>query len=454
MIETLGSLIADAGIELPPIPQRLASLPPAHDDWWYGEAVHSGVTGLRVSGDGAMRCVPYWACVRVIAETVATLPFNVYKRLARGKEVAAGHEVHHVIHDAPNLEVTAVEFWETSLAHILTAGNSYARVIVDTANRVTELQMLDPRRMTVARDRETGVKFFEYASENGKIERYFDYEILHIPGLGYDGLIGYSPVQQHRRTIELSMAQEEYKLRYLSNNARPGMYIKHPGTLSDNASKRIRESWSNIHAGLQNAGKPGVLEEGMTIETVGPAAKDMEFIAQEKFSVEQIARIFRVPLHLIQSLDRATFSNIEHQSIDFVVHTIRPWCRRIEARVNRTLFGPRESAVYFAEFNIEGLLRGDSDGRSKFYATMRNAGILTANEIREKENYNAHPDGDELLVQGAMVPASQAGQQQQAEPQTANDDELAAARAEAARLDAELADMRELDAILGGQVKP
>jgi HK97 family phage portal protein len=138
----------------------------------------------------------------------------------------------------------------------------------------------------------------------------------------------------------------------------------------------------------------------------------MEFLAMRKFSIEEIARLYRVPLHMIGSLDRATFSNIEQQSIEWAMHTVRPWCRRIEARVNISLFGPREANTFFAEFNLDGLLRGDSEGRSKYYATMRTAGILTANEIREKENFNPIAGGDDLLVQGAMIPATQAGDTQ------------------------------------------
>lgn len=413
MIETFASLLQSAGIDLldAPAPERLSAMPAPDDDFWYLQAPRASITGLRVGPEGAMTSVAYWACVGVIATTLATLPFSVYRRLRRGKEVAADHEVHYLIHDAPNEEQTAVEFWETAFVHILTTGNAFARIYMDTAARVQAMQLLDPARVSVKRDQKTGVKFYEVL-EGTQRRIYFDDDILHIPGLG-DGLVGYSPVQKHRRTIELAMAQEEYQLRYFANNARPGMYLKHPGSLSDKAKNNLLASWNKIHQGLQNAGNPGVLEEGMTVETVGSAARDMEFLAMQKFSVEQVARIFRVPLHLIQSLDKATFGNIEHQSIDFVMHTVRPWARRVEARVNRTLFGPKESARYFAEFNLEGLLRGDSAGRAAFYATMRNAGIMTANEIREKENLNPIEGGDELLVQGAMVPASQVGQQQE-----------------------------------------
>jgi HK97 family phage portal protein len=393
------------------------ALPAPDDDWWYGPVAHHGASGLRVTPRTSLQSAAMWACVRVISETVATLPFSVYRRLEpRGKEVATDHAAHYLLHDAPNEEITSVEFWEVIVAHALTFGNGFARIEWDSKMSPAGLYLMQPEWVTVERDRQTAVKFYRYRAPGKEEVILFDDEVLHIPGLGYDGLTGYSPVTLHRRTLELAQSTDEYLLKFLTNNARPGMYISHPGKLSDAAAKNIRESWAAIHAGLQNAGKPGVLEEGMRVETVGSIAKDMEFLAMRKFQTEEIARIYRVPLHMIQSLDRSTNNNIEHQSIDFVMHTIRPWCRRIEARANRTLFGPREGKWYFSEFNLEGLLRGDSKGRAEFYASLRNIGAITANEIREKENMNPIEGGDALLVQGAMIPIDQAGQQAQGVP--------------------------------------
>lgn len=389
-------------------------LPAPDDDWWYGPVSHAGLTGLHIGPQTSLRSAAMWACVRVISETVATLPFSVYRRLdPRGKEVASDHPAHYLIHDAPDEELTSVEFWEIIVAHCLTWGNGFAKIEFDSKQYPMSLSLLQPEWVTVGKDKQTDVKFYRYREPGREEVILFDDEVLHIPGLGYDGLTGYSPVQMHKRTIELGQATDEYLLKFLVNNARPGMYISHPGKLSEAAKTNIRDSWSGLHAGLQNAGKPGVLEEGMKIETVGSPAKDMEFLAMRKYQTEEIARIYRVPLHMIQSLDRSTNNNIEHQSIDFVMHTIRPWCRRIEARVNRSLFGPREGRVYFAEFNLEGLLRGDAKSRAEFYASMRNIGAITANEIRDKENMNPIEGGDVLLVQGAMIPIDQAGQSQQ-----------------------------------------
>jgi HK97 family phage portal protein len=398
------------------VTHRLSSLPPDDSDWWYSHASYKSITGIGVNPMTAMQCSAVKACVRIIAETISTLPFNVYRRLSRGKELDRDHPVYWLIQHQPNQHMTAVEFWETIMVHILTFGAAYAFVEYNAKQYPISAHILQPDRVTPEIDRETGILFFRYWPPGGESQKIlFDDEVLHFPGLSYDGrteLRGLSPIAQHRRTIELAIGQEEYMLRYLANNARPGMYIAHPGKLSEQAQQRIRDGWSAVHAGLQNAGKPGVLEEGMRIETVGSPAKDMEFLAMRKFSIEEIARLYRVPLHMIGSLDRATFSNIEQQSIEWAMHTVRPWCRRIEARVNISLFGPREANTFFAEFNLDGLLRGDSEGRSKYYATMRTAGILTANEIREKENFNPIAGGDDLLVQGAMIPATQAGDTQ------------------------------------------
>lgn len=357
-----------------------------------------------------------WACVRVISETVATLPFHVFERRkdGRGVELAPQHHVYRRIHDQPNEEMTNVEFWETILSHALLYGNGFARIEWDGEVNPRGMYILHPDRVEVKRDRETGVKFYSsHQTDGGERLTIFDDDMLHIPGLGYDGMVGYSPVHLHRRTIELGMAAGDYMLNYLKNNARPGMYISHPGRLGDTAQKNLRESWSAVHAGLQNAGKPGVLEEGMKIETVGSPAKDMEFLAMRKYQTEEIARIYRVPLHLIQSMERATFSNIEHQSIDFAMHTIRPWCKRIEARVNRTLLGPREGRTFFAEFAIDGLMRGDYASRIAGHAQAITSGQLTPNEARALENRNAIEGGDDLYMQGAMMPLSMIGQVQQ-----------------------------------------
>lgn len=410
---------------------RLNASPPPDDDWWYGPVAAASVTGQRINEQTAMSFDAVWACVTLISETVGSLPLHLYRELGdAGKQKASEHPLYRIIHDRPNSEQTAMEFWTTMLQHVLLYGNAYARIRYTARRDVESLRIIHPCRMEIKRDDTTGAKYYVYQPPGAKPRQVlFDDDIFHLPGqvLDEDGLYGLSPIAAHRRQIELAMGGDEYRLRYLANNARPGMYISHPQKLSEEAVKRLRESWMQVHAGLQNAGKPGILEEGMKIETVGGINKDLEFLGLMKFDVEKVARLYRVPLHMIQSLDRATFSNIEHQGIEAAVYTFRPWCERIEERIELHLLGEREGLNYTPEFVLEGLLRGDSAGRATFYTAMRNSGIMTANEIRARENLNPAEGGDELFIQGAMVPISMAGKMpsQQQQKKTANKAQMA-----------------------------
>jgi len=388
--------------------QHLAAPPPSAD-FWYVPIAQPTYTGKFVNEQTSLQCSAVYACVRVIAETVASLPFNVYRRLPEGgKRVATEHPVHYLIHDSPNEELTAYEFWETLMLHVLTWGNAYARVLTGARDVVTALIPIPPDRVEVRRDLDTGVRYYRISEPGKDPEILFDDQILHIPGLGYDGLRGYSPIEMQRQAVGLALAAEEYGARFFGNNAAPPMYLHSTQQLTDKSKENLMQWFSRKFGGVSNSHKLGILDNGVEIKTVPINHRDIQFLELRKFQIEEIARIFRVPLHLIQNLDRSTHNNIENQSIDFAMHTIRPWLVRIEKRVNKALFGPRESGTYFAEFVMEGLLRGDAKSRAEFYTAMRNAGIMTANEIREKENLNPLPGGDELFIQGAMVPVSQA----------------------------------------------
>jgi len=234
--------------------------------------------------------------------------------------------------------------------------------------------------------------------------------LLHIPGLGFDGLVGYSPIAMARNAIGMALATEEYGAKFFANGASPGGVLEHPGTLKD--PKKVRESWNAVYEGSGNAHRVAVLEEGMKFQSIGIPPDQAQFLETRKFQTEEICRIFRVPPHLVASLDRATFSNIEHQSISFVVHTIRPWLVRIEQSINRALFLESEKADYFTEFVVEGLLRGDYVSRMQGYATARQNGWMSANDIRTLENLDRIPEelgGDLYLINGAMTKLQDAG---------------------------------------------
>lgn len=417
MIDTLAGLCrasAETNIfDGPRVFGLSAATPDPGDDFWYNPVGHRGYTGRYVTEDTAWRASAFYAGMRVIAETLAACPFNCYQRLAKGgKEIASDHPVHYIIHTAPNEELTAFEFWEMQLSRCITWGNAVSKIDLDTKNNVTALIPLDPAKVDIERDRETGVRFYRHRRTGEEPEILLEEQVLHIPSLiGGDGTKGHSPIALMREPIALFLAVEEYQARFFGNNAVPGGYISHPGVLSPTAKKNLVESWTNVHGGLQGSHKWGVLDEGMKVETVPIEFAKQQFWELRKYQTEEIARILRVPLHLIQSLDRATNNNIEHQSIDFVMHTILPWARRIEQRCNKALFGPREAATYFAEFNLDGLLRGDSAARAALYSARFAVGSITPNEIRRKENDSPieDPAADKLYVQGAMVPIDMAG---------------------------------------------
>ena len=383
---------------------KLGASPPPDNDFWYRP-----VSGSRnyVSQDSAMRISAVWACVRVIAETIGSLPLGVYRRNRDGRELDRNHALYYLLHNSPNPDMTAFEFWELAAKCLCLSGNFYAQMFTNQRGDVTELRPLSPSSMRVFRDPETGVLVYQHNSQ-----MFTSSDILHIPGLGYDGerdLTGYSPVSYMAQALGMTQDAEGYGANFFKNNATPPAYMTVPQALSNEARGNLQSWLMDNYGGVKNAGKIGVLEQGAEIKTVAINHRDMQFLELRQYQKADICSIFRVPPHMIQDLTRSTNNNIEHQGIDFATHTIRPWLTRIEKRINLQLFGPREAAIYYAEFNMDALLRGDAASRANYYSAMRNIGALSANEIRSKENMNPYAGGELYLVQGAMVPVSQAG---------------------------------------------
>ena len=386
---------------------KLGATPPPDSDFWY-----KPVNGSKwfVSADSAMRITAVWACVRVIAESIGSLPCGVFRRTPDGRErqLDRNHPLYYLLHDAPNDDMSAFEFWELAAKCLCLHGNFYARIVTNMRGDVVRLVPLSPTGMRVARDPETGVLVYTYANQ-----MYTASDILHIPGLGYDGednLVGHSPVSYMAQALGMTQDAEGYGANFFRNNATPPSYLTVPQALSNEARNNLQTWLMSNFGGVRNAGKIGVLEQGAEIKSVQINHRDMQFLELRQYQKADICSIFRVPPHMIQDLTRSTNNNIEHQGIDFATHTIRPWLTRIEKRINMQLFGPREAETYYAEFNMDALLRGDAASRATFYSAMRNIGVLNANEIRAKENLNPYAGGEEYLVQGAMIPVRQAGQ--------------------------------------------
>ena len=355
-----------------------------------------------------MQSAAVYACVRVIAETIASLPLHLYRYVDEGKKRDPSRPLYTLLHNAPNPEMTSFIFRETLMTHLLLWGNAYAQILRNGHGEIVGIYPLLPDRMQVARDED---KNLIYLYQSGMKQIAFrQEEILHIPGLGFDGLVGYSPIAMARNAIGMAMATEEFGSSFFSNGAAPGGILEHPGTLKD--PSKVRESWEELFKGSGNANRVAVLEEGMTYKQIGIPPNEAQFLETRKYQTEEICRIYRVPPHLVADLDKATFSNIEHQSISFVVHTIRPWLVRLEQAMDKALLYPEEQTRYFVEFNVDGLLRGDYESRMQGYATARQNGWMSANDIRRLENMNLIPDeegGNLYLINGNMTKLKDAG---------------------------------------------
>lgn len=394
---------------------KLGATPPPDDEFWYHPPnVQWGSYLSQFEGsDTALRVGAVKACVRLRSETIASLPCQVFRRTANGREVDYNHPLYYLLHQSPNDDMSAFEFWQTVEQNLCTDGNHYSRIYLNGRDEVSRLEPLEPEQMQVQRDKETGLKVFLYGPDR---RPFLADEILHIPGLGYDGvkrLKGMSPIAYMRSSIELAADAERYAVNYFRNDAAPKAYISHPQRLTSQTKDAILNYMLERFGGVRNAGKLGILEEGMKIETLPVSHADMQFLELRKFQIADIARAYGVQLHKINELDRSTNNNIEHQGIEWVTDTIRPECTRIEKRCNLQLLGPRESSQRYIEFNLNALMRGDSAARASYYSSMRNIGAMNANEIRRAENLNDYDGGDVYMVQGAMVPVQMAGQQQQ-----------------------------------------
>lgn len=377
------------------------------DDWATVLQAAESSTGLRVTPDAALRCAAVLSCVRVLSETVAGLPFITYRRTAAGRERDPNLAIFKILSSRPNRYQTAFEFREMLMAHCLLRGNGYAQKVFDGRGNLVELVPLNPTRVEPTLQSSGEVVYRVKTLDFRTIELAAD-QIFHLKGLATDGIIGISPIAYARESVGLAIATEEFGARLFKNDAKPGGILEHPGKLSDEAHNRLKNSWQSAHAGLQNAHKVAILEEGMKWTRIGVSSSDSQFIESRKFQIEEIARIFRVPPHLIGHLDHATFSNIEHQALDFVQHTILPWLRRWEQAISSRLMSEEENQTHYCEFLVDGLLRGDIQSRYSAYAVGRQWGWLSADDVRRLENMEPLPNstGEKYLVPLNMLDAA------------------------------------------------
>ena len=368
----------------------------------------SSSSGKSVNEKSALQTTAVYACVRILAETIASLPLHTYRYSPGGKEKAMDHPLYYLLHSEPNPEMTSFVFRETLMGHLLLWGNAYAQIIRDGRGRVLGLYPLLPSKMLVNRT-DQGILFYQY-EKDGRTCFLPNTDVLHIPGLGFDGLVGYSPIAMAKNAIGMAIATEEYGAKFFANGASPGGVLEHPGVVKDPG--KIRESWNAVYQGSGNAHRVAVLEEGMKFQPIGIPPEQAQFLETRKYQLNEIARIFRIPPHMIGDLEKSSFSNIEQQSLEFVMYTLDPWVIRWEQAISRALFSDSEKRQYFVKFNVDGLLRGDYQSRMNGYAVGRQNGWLSANDIRELENLNRIPPelgGDLYLINGNMTKLADAG---------------------------------------------
>jgi HK97 family phage portal protein len=391
-------------------PKVKDSLSTSRQYFWGGSTA-----GPIVTETNALQLSAVYACVRVISEAVASLPVHVYRMEQDGAHIVPDHRLNKLLHNAPNPEMSSFVLRETMMHHLLIYGNAYVHISRDNGGRVTALYPLLPNKMDVNRS-PGGEIYYTYwrdADETRPREKSGGLvldrdDVMHVPGLSFDGLVGYSPIALAKDTIGLAQAANDYGALFFANNANPGGILEHPETLEDH--DKIRESWESLYG--QNGGhRLAVLEEGMKFHTVSIPPEQAQFLETRKFQLDEIARIFRVPPHMVGDLDKSSFSNIEQQSLEFVKYTVNPWVVRLEQAMSQALLLPSEQDSHFIKFNLDGLLRGDYETRMKGYAIGIQNGFLSPNDCRRLENMTCidSPAGSGYFFNGNMCPIELAG---------------------------------------------
>ena len=368
---------------------------------WLTGLFGTSKTGVQVSEDNALTFSAVYAAVRIISETIASIPLNVYQADGETRVKAVGHPIQDLLAKAPNSVSSTFTFREAMAANLVLHGNAYAKIEMNAAGRPTALIPLNPMKVEVKVV--DGEKVYIFADKH----TYLDYEIIHFVGLSFNGLTGKSPLAVAREAVAIGLAAQEYGARFYSNGANTGGVITAPGRLNTEVIKRLKESWNRANSGNSNAHGTAILEEGMKYEKIGLDPEAAQFLQSRKFQVNEIARIFRIPPSYLADLENSsTRANVEQQAIQFVRDCVTPYVRRMEVELNRKLFREDEPNLY-AYFTVEGLMRGDLKGRYDAYATARQWGWLSVNDIRDLENLNPVEGGDIYLQPLNMVQSGQ-----------------------------------------------
>lgn len=363
-------------------------------------------SGINVTTRDAIKISAVYACVKVIAETVAFLNCSLYRQEQRGKSKADNLKLYQLLHNLPNPETTAFDFWVMYIVNLLLTGDAFAYIKRDKNSKILEIWNIPTSQVTIYRNTQTNEVFYKVKDELGSTESvYYPENIMHTRGMRLDRLNNsLSIVELARDSMGLSIALEEYGSRYFANGAQVGGIVEYPSALSDIAFARFKDEFYKNYSGVINSNKVMFLEDGAKFTKVTNNPSESQALEARQFQIIEICRFFNVPPHKIMDLTRATFSNIEQQSIDFVQSCIGPMCARLEQTIYKDLLNESEKVNIFARFNLNTLLRGDSTARKDFYSTMIQNGVFSPNDVLELEDMNTYEGGDSRFINGAMVP--------------------------------------------------
>lgn len=365
-------------------------------------------SGLMINDETVFQVSAFWDCVKILSEDVATLPLVLYKRLEKGKTKAENHNLFKIINYKPNEEMLIINFLEMLMTNVLLWGNAYVQKIYNKKGEIIEIYPLYSRYMEIKRDKNNNL-YFRY-NEPGN-EKDFDKEqIINITGLTMDGITGLSILKYARESLGLTMATEKFGASFFGSGSKPGGVLELPENGRCKDKDQVRAEWNKLYQGIGNANRIAILEGGMKYKPVGIPPEDAQFLQTRQFQIPEVCRWFRMPPHKIADLSNATFSNIEHQGIEYVSNTLRPWLVRFEKSFEAGLLNQKEIKKYFIQFSVDALLRGDFNTRMQGYATARQNGWINADEIREKEDMNPMPEGEggeKYLVNGNMIPINE-----------------------------------------------
>jgi len=397
-------------------------------DWAGGGG--TSVSGIAVNNDKALTLAVAYACIRNIAEDIAALPLHVYTRDGTARVVQSEHPVTRLLAVSPNPDMTAMSFRTALTGHVLGWGNAYAEIQRNIAGEPVALWPIKPDRVRPFRDSASKAVMYEVSLDDGKRIQLNSRAVLHLAGLGFDGVVGYNVIRYARESIGLGLATEQFGNRFFGNGLHPGVIIKYPHALGEKQRINMRRSLKENHQGLQNAYDGLILEEGGDVVKLAIAPEEAQFLETRKFSVSEICRWFRMPPHKVADLEKASYSNIEEENIWYVINTLTPWMVRWEQEIARKLLGdPAE----YVRHNADGLLRGNIKSRYEAYAIGRNWGWLSVNEVREKEDMNPVADGDGRLMPLNMTPLGRQQSESAAGAAHSNDDLLHKMVADCAR---------------------